>query len=142
MTYTKIFLFCLLVCVLGIAGCASNTSTNSGFGSGSGFTIDLRTTNSILPQGGQATLIASVKDAQGNPVNDSTRGVLFTSSQGGKFTFDNTSSVNSAPIILGVCQAIYTAPGVASTTQPNVVIDQITASYQGAFAFVSIEVYK
>ena len=85
MTYTKIFLFCLMLCVLGIAGCTSNTSTNSGFGSGSGFTIDLRTTNSILPQGGQATLIASVKDAQGNPVNDSTRGVTFTSTQGATY---------------------------------------------------------
>jgi hypothetical protein len=135
MTNTKIFLFCLLMCVLGIAGCASNTSTNSGFGSGSGYTIDLRTTNSILPQGGQATLFASVKDAQGNPVNDSARGVTFSSTQGATFSTNNT-------ITLGVCSVIYTAPGATSTTQPTVVIDQVTASYQGAFAFVSIEVFK
>ncbi len=133
MTYTKIFLFCLLMCVLGIAGCTSNTSTNSGFGSGSGYTIDLRTTNSILPQGGQATLIASVKDAQGNPVNDSTRGVTFTSTQGATITADKV-------INLGVCSADYTL--AAATTLPSTVVDQVTASYQGAFAYISIQVYK
>jgi hypothetical protein len=136
MTNTKIFLFCLLMCVLGIAGCASNTSTNSGFGSGSGYTIDLRTTNSILPQGGQATLFASVKDAQGNPVNDSARGVTFSSTQGATITKVEDK------ITLGVTTATYTAPGTGSTTQPAAVIDQITASYQGAFAFFSIEVFK
>ena len=133
MTYTKIFLFCLLMCVLGIAGCTSNTTTNSGFGSGSGYTIDLRTTNSILPQGGHATLIASVKDAQGNPVNDSTRGVTFTSTQGASITADKV-------INLGVSSADYTL--AAATTLPSTVVDQVTASYQGAFAYISIQVYK
>ncbi len=133
MTYTKIFLCCLMFCVLGIVSCSSNTTTNSGFGSGSGYTIDLRTTNSILPQGGQATLIASVKDAQGNPVNDSLRGVTFTSTQGATFSTNNT-------INLGVCSVTYTAP--AAATQPTTVVDQITASYQGAFAYISIQVYK
>lgn len=131
MTFTKIFLFCLMLCVLGIAGCTSNTSTSSGFGSGSGYTIDLRTTSSILPQVGQATLIASVKDAQGNPVNDIARGVTFTSTQGA--VIDAEGVIN-----LGVCNAIYTAP----EPTVSVVVDQVTASYQGAFAYVSIEVYK
>jgi hypothetical protein len=132
MTFTKIFICCLMLCVLGIAGCTSNTSTTSGFGGGSGYTINLRATQTILPQGGSTTLIASVKDNQGNPVNDSTRGVTFTSTQGG--TFPTTETF----INLGVCTATYTAPSPAAT----VVVDQITASYQGAFAYVSIEVYK
>ena len=132
MTYTKIFLCCLMLFVLGISGCNSNTSTTSGFGPGSGYTINLRATQTILPQGGQTTLIASVKDNQGNPVNDSSRGVTFTSTQGGNFP------TKEAFISLGVCSATYTAPSPTA----SVVVDQVTASYQGAFAFVSIEVYK
>jgi len=136
MTYTKIFLCCLcclMLCVLGIAGCTSNTSTSSGYGEGGGYSINLTTTNSLLPQTGKATLIATVRDAQNNPVNDSTRGVTFSSSQGG--TFSTNNSIN-----LGDCTVIYTPP--SATTLPAVVTDQITASYQGAFAYVSIEVYK
>jgi len=132
MTYIKIFIFGLILCTLGIAGC-SNTSTNSGFGSGGGYSINLTATNSILPQGGSTTLIASVRDAQGIPVNDSTRGVTFTSSWGATITADKL-------INLGVCNATYQL--VAATTLPATVVDQITASYQGAFAYVSIEVYK
>ena len=135
MTYTKIFLYCLMLCVLGIAGCTSNTSTESGFGTGNGFNINLRATQTILQQGGQTTLFASVKDGQGNPVNDTVQGVRFTSTQGAVITADKT-------INLGVCSATYTAPGAGSTTQPNTVVDQVTASYQGAFAFISIQVSK
>jgi hypothetical protein len=132
MTFTKMFICCLMLCVLGIAGCTSNTSTTSGFGAGSGYTISLRATQTILPQAGQTTLIASVKDNQGIPVNDSTRGVLFTSTQGA------TIATVEDKINLGVCTATYTAPSPTAT----VVVDQITASYQGAFAYISIEVYK
>lgn len=133
MTYTKIFICCLMLSVLGISGCTSNTSTSSGYGEGNGYKINITATQTILPQGGQATLIASVKDAQNNPVNDSTRGVTFTSSQGATITADST-------INLGVCNAKYSAPALA--TQPSTVIDQVTASYQGAYAYISIEVYK
>jgi hypothetical protein len=77
-----------------------------------------------------------VKDAQGNPVNDSAKGVTFTSSLGATITPTNTpNSIN-----LGVCSATYLAPAVATTTAANKV-DQITASYQGAVAWVSIYVY-
>jgi hypothetical protein len=132
MTYTKIFLCCLILCVLGIAGC-SNTSTSSGFGQGAGYSINLTITSTIIPQGGSTILIASVRDASNNPVNDSTRGVTFTSSQGGTITPETK-------INLGICNATYTI--AASTTLPSVVTDQITASYQGAYAYGSIEVYK
>lgn len=133
MTYNKIFLCCLMLCVLGIgiAGC-SNTSTSSGYGQGGGYNINLTATQTILPQGGETILIASVKDNQGNPVNDSTRGVIFTSSQGADWPLKEPF------ISLGVCNATYKAP---SPTLP-VVIDQVTASYQGAYAYISIEVYK
>jgi hypothetical protein len=133
MTYTKIFLCCLILCVLGISGCTSNTSTSSGYGQGSGYNINLTITSTILPQGGQTTLIASVKDSQGNPVNDSVRGVSFTSTQGAVITLvENTIS-------LGVCTATYTAP---TATGALTVVDRITASYQGAFAQGSIDVYR
>jgi hypothetical protein len=133
MTYTKIILCCLMLCVLGIIGCNSNTSTSSGYGSGSGYTINLTATQTILPQGGQTTLIASVKDSQGNPVNDSTRGVTFTSTQGATIT------VVDDKINLGVCTATYTAPTSTGSLQ---VVDQVTASYQGAYGYVSIAVYR
>jgi hypothetical protein len=133
MTYAKIFLCCLILCVLGITGCSSNTTSSSGYGQGTGYNISLRTTQALLPQGGSSILIATVKDNQGNPINDSSGGVLFTSTQGATIVKD-VDSIN-----LGVCNATYTAP---STTAANVVVDQVTASYQGAFAFVSIEVYK
>jgi hypothetical protein len=133
MTISKIFLYCLLLFVLGIAGCTSNTSTSSGYGEGSGYNINLTATQTILSQGGSTILIASVKDNQGTPVNDSSRGVTFTSSLQGATIAAVTS------ISLGVCTTTYTAPTSITGT---VVVDQVTASYQGAFAYVSIEVYK
>jgi len=146
MNYTKIFLCCLMLCVLGIAGCTSNTSTSSGFGQGGGYTINLTATQTILPQGGQTTLIATVRDAQGNPVNDSTKGVSFTSTWGATIT----PAASSNTINLGNCSATYTAPtGTTTTTTttrvaatlPSSLVDQITASYQGAYAYISINVY-
>jgi hypothetical protein len=144
MTYIKIFIYCLILCVLGIAGCSSSENTSGGFGSGttscsgfgsdSGFSINLCVTQSLVPQGGEAILIASVKDNQGNFVNDSSRGVTFSSTQGATITKDEDK------INLGSCTAIYKAP--TSTTLPNAVIDRVTATYQGAFAHVSIEVFK
>ncbi len=130
MTYTKLIILGLILCTLGIIGC-SNTSTSSGFGSGGGYSINLTATTSILPQGGRATLIASVRDAQGNPVNDSsTTAVSFSSTWGASIT---TTSIN-----LGICTATYTAPSPTAAS----VVDQITASYQGAYAYISINVYK
>ena len=83
MSYIKIFLFGLLLCALSMPGCSSNTSSSSGSGSGSGFSINLTATQTVLPQGGSTTLIAAIKDAQGNPVNDSaTDAVTFTTSLG------------------------------------------------------------
>jgi hypothetical protein len=140
MSYLKIFIVGLILCVLGIAGCASNTSSSSGFGTGSGYSINLTATQSTLPQGGSTTLIAAVKDAQGNPVNDTaTNAVSFTSSLGVIITYPNTTTAGT--IIGGVCTAIYTAPTSAATTT-NSGVDQVTASYRGASAFVSIFVFK
>ena len=82
MTYTKIFLCCLMLCVLGIARLFQHFHLQR-FWIGRRLQHQLTATQTILPQGGQTILIASVKDNQGNPVNDSTRGVTFTSSQGG-----------------------------------------------------------
>jgi hypothetical protein len=131
----------LAVSVLGFIGCSSNSSSSSGYGSGSGYSINLTTTQALLPQGGQTTLIAAVKDAQGIPVNDSSRGVTFSSTLGATITAQTS-------IVGGVCSTIYTAPGASSssttttTTLPTMAVDQVTASYQGAVAYVSISVYK
>jgi hypothetical protein len=140
MSVIKIFLFGLLLCALCIAGCSSNTSSSSGFGSGSGYSINLTATQTLLRQGGGTTLIALVKDSQGNPVNDSTTGVSFTSSLGA--TIAVVTSING-----GVCSTTYTAPGASSssttttTTTTTTGVDQVTASYKGAFAYQSIYVF-
>jgi hypothetical protein len=132
MSLLKICIVGLMLGVLGMVGCNSNTSSSSGFGTGSGYSINLTATQSTLPQGGQTTLIASVRDAQGNPVNDSTRGVSFTSSLGSTITAQTS-------IIGGVCSTTYTAPAATTTTSG---VDQVTASYLGASAFVSIFVFR
>lgn len=152
MSYRRIFLFGLLLWAFCLPGCSSNTSSSSGFASGSGFSINLTATQTVLPQGGSTTLIAAVKDAQGNPVNDSaTNAVTFTSSLGATIT-----AQNSGNIIGGISSAIYGAPAssssgsttgsttgsTATTTTTTTGVDQVTASYRGAVAFVSIFVFK
>jgi hypothetical protein len=132
MSYLKLFLIGLMLGVIGIVGCNSNTSSSSGFGTGSGYSINLTTTQSTLPQGGQTTLIAAVKDAQGNPVNDSAKGVTFTSSLA-------ATILPTTSIIGGISSTIYTAPAGTTTTTG---VDQVTASYQGASAFISIFIFK
>ncbi|MEW6185298.1 MAG: hypothetical protein AB1585_06105 [Thermodesulfobacteriota bacterium] len=135
MTYFKIFLCCLMLGVLGIAGC-SNTSSSSGYGSGAGYKINLTTSADRVPQGGNAIIFANVQDAQGNPVNDSTSGrITFTSEWGGTIS-------TAGPITMGNCTVTYNAPGKDDDDQPAVIVDRITASYQGAIAWVSIQVYK
>jgi hypothetical protein len=143
MSSKKMFLCGVILLALGIAGCSSNTSSSSGFGGGSGYAIDLRVTNSILPPAGQTTLTAVVRDANGNPVNDSSVPVTFTSTLGAGITGQGTSGgSNTAFPTGGVATAIYTAPGSTSTSGTTTTsgVDQVTASYRGAFAFVSIYV--
>ena len=141
MSSKKFFLFGLLLCAMVMAGCSSNTSSSSGFGSGSGFSINLTASQTVLPQGGGTTLVAVVKDAQGNPVNDSTaNAVIYTSSLGATITQQGPGPGN---IIGGVSSATYAAPAASTTaTTTNSGVDQVTASYRGAFAFVSIFVFK
>ena len=63
-----ITLTCLLIIgTLSLLGCSSNTSSSSGFGTGSGYTLNLTASNTTIPEGGSATLIVAAKDAQGNP---------------------------------------------------------------------------
>jgi hypothetical protein len=127
----------LAVFILGVIGCSSNSSSSSGFGSGSGYSINLTAAQTVVPLGGQTTLIAAVKDAQGNPVNDSTRGVTFSSTLG-------ATIAQPTSIVGGVSSTIYTAPSSSSSssTTPTTGVDQVTASYQGAVAYVSIFVFK
>jgi len=144
MTYTKIFLCCLMLCVLGITGCngngtlsGSNSSTCSDWGTGGGYSMKLCATNSILHPSGTTILNASVRDAQGNPVNDSsTSAVSFSSSLGATIGTTNNS------INLGTCTTTYTAPAACTAgTSCNIPgVDQITTSYHGAYAYVSIYV--
>jgi hypothetical protein len=130
-------LICLLIIfTLFLLGCNSNTSSSSGFGSGSGYSLNLTTSNSSVPEGGSATLIVAAKDAQGNPVNDSVQGISFSSTLGGSF------SPPSPSLSSGVATTVYTAPGGTTTTTAAVGVTQITASYKGAFAYMSIYVFK
>ena len=133
-----IILICLLIILtLFLLGCNSNTSSSSGFGSGSGYSLNLTTSNTSIPEGGSATLIVAAKDAQGNPVNDSVQGVTFSSTLAGSF------SPVSPFLSSGVATAVFTAAGGTTTTTTAAVgVTQITASYKGAFAYMSIYVFK
>ncbi len=138
MSDLKIFLLALFLCALAMAGCSSNTSSSTGYGQGSGYSINFTVTQAGLRQGGQTTLIAAVKDNQGNPVNDAATGVTFTSTLGASIS-------TPTPIVGGISSAIYTAPGTSTsstgTTTTATGVDQVTASYRGAFAYQSIYVY-
>jgi hypothetical protein len=120
-----------------LAGCSSNTASTSGYGSGSGYTMSLTATNTSLPYGGSTQLIVSVKDPVGNYVNDSTIKVTFSSTRGG--TFDPATAPD---LVGGLTTVIYKAPALDATTSQASVVDQVTASYRGAYAYVSIFVYK
>jgi predicted small secreted protein len=127
----------LIISAASLLGCSSNTSSSSGFGSGSGYSLNLTVSNSSVPEGGSVTCIVAAKDAQGNPVNDSVQGITFSSTLGG--TFSPVSPFLSS----GVATAVYTAPGSSTTTTTAAIgITQITASYKGAFAYQSIQVFK
>ena len=133
-------LFSLLaILAFALLGCSANTSSSSGFGSGSGYSLNVTTSNSSVPEGGSTTLIVTAKDGQGNPVNDSVTPVTYSSTLGGSFS--PTSSFLSS----GVTSAVYTASGGTSssgTTTAAVGVTQITASYKGAFAYMSIYIFK
>ena len=137
MSHIKIWFWIVaLLALLGFAGCSSNTLSSSGYGSGAGYTMNLTATNTTIPYGGQSTLIVSVKDASGNPVNDSsTTAITYSSTQGGTFS-------PATPLDGGVSTAVFTAPAASTTTTQTSVVDQVTASYRGAIAYVSIFVYK
>ena len=140
MSKIKIIISILAVFILGVVGCSSNSSSSSGFGSGSGYSINLTAAQTIVPLGGQTTLIAAVKDAQGTPVNDSSRGVTFSSTLG-------ATIAQPTSIVGGISSTVYTAPassssGTGTTTTPTTGVDQVTASYQGAVAYVSIFIFK
>jgi hypothetical protein len=120
-----------------LLGCSANTSSSSGYGSGSGYSVNITTSNSSVPEGGSTTLIVTAKDGQGNPVNDSVTPITFSSTLGGSF------SPASPFLSSGVTSTVYTAAGGTSSTTPTaaVGVTQITASYKGAFAYMSIYIF-
>ena len=129
----------LIILAASLLGCNSNTSSSSGFGTGSGYSLNLTTSNTSIPEGGSATLIVAAKDAQGNPVNDSVQGVTFSATLGGSF------SPVSPFLSSGVGTTVFTASGGTTPTPTPaaaVGVNQITASYKGAFAYMSIFVFK
>ncbi|MCU0579101.1 MAG: hypothetical protein MUF69_06085 [Desulfobacterota bacterium] len=128
----------LTIAALAMLGCSANTSSSSGYGSGSGYSLNITTSNSSVPEGGSTTLIVTAKDGQGNPVNDSVTPITFSSTLGGSFS-PATPFLSS-----GVTSTVYTASGgtTATTTTATVGVTQITASYKGAFAYMSIYVFK
>jgi hypothetical protein len=129
----------LTLLTVSLLGCSSNTSSSSGFGSGSGYSLNFTTSNALVPEGGSVTLIVAGRDAQGNPVNDSVQGVTFSSTLGGTFAPTSGNCFLSS----GVATTVFTAPGGTTTTPAAAVgVTQITASYKGAFAYTSISVYK
>jgi hypothetical protein len=70
-------------------------------------------------------------------VNDSVQGVTFSATLGGSF------SPGSPFLSSGVATTVFTASGGATPTPAAAVgVNQITASYKGAFAYTSIFVFK
>lgn len=130
----------LIISAITLMGCSANTSSSSGFGSGSGYSLNITTSNSSVPEGGSTTLIISAKDGQGNPVNDSVTPIVFSSTLGGSF------SPASPFLSSGVTSTVFTASGGTVTPTPTptatVGVTQITASYKGAFAYMSIYIFK
>lgn len=128
----------LLMAALAMWGCSANTSSSSGYGSGSGYSLNITTTNSSVPESGSTTLIVTAKDGQGNPINDSVTGITFSSTLGG--TFSPASPFLSS----GVATAVYTAPGSGTATPTTAAtgVTQISASYKGAFAYMSLYIFK
>jgi hypothetical protein len=128
----------LTIAALAMLGCSANTSSSSGYGSGSGYSLNITTSNSSVPEGGSTTLIVTAKDGQGNPVNDSVTPITFSSTMGGSFS-PATPFLSS-----GVTSSVYTAPGGTATTTTTAasVVTQVTASYKGAFAYMSIYIFK
>lgn len=130
----------LTIAAFTLLGCSANTSSSSGYGSGSGYSLNITTSNSSVPEGGNTTLIVTAKDGQGNPVNDSVTPILFSSTLGGSF------SPASPFLSSGVTSTVFTASGGTATTTPTptatVGVTQITASYKGAFAYMSIYIFK
>ena len=127
----------LTIAALALLGCSANTSSSSGYGSGSGYSLNITTSNSSVPESGSTTLIITAKDGQGNPVNDSVTPITFSSTLGGSFS-PATPFLSS-----GVTSPVYTASGgtTTTTTTATVGVTQITASYKGAFAYMSIYIF-
>lgn len=146
-----------------LVGCTESNPVSTGFSSANGYSINLGTSSKSVPFGGSLVFNAIVKDQNGNTVMNSTYPVTFTTTQGGQVT------PIQAPISNGVAQVVYVAPQyvlptnirgkLAASDVPEVPkIDSlpaptsvssdlprsevVTATFQGASARISVNVFK
>lgn len=152
----------LLVVMATLAmGCAESNPVATGFSSDGGYAINLSATAKSVPFGGSIVFSAVVHDSNGDTVMSSPHSVTFTTTQGGKLT------PIQAPIANGIAQAIYVAPHYSAATSLRAALaddvdvpkidslptptgvtsdiprsDVVTASFMGAAAKLTINVYR
>ncbi len=156
---SKMALFALVVMATLAIGCAQSNPVSTGFSGDGGYSINLTASAKSVPFGGSVVFNAVVKDADGNSVMTSPHSVTFVTTQGGKMT------PIQAPLANGIAQAVYVAPQYAASLRAQAVgdveipkidnlptptgvpsefprTDMVTATFQGAIAKISINVYK
>lgn len=146
----SIFLFCLAS--LAIIGCNSDANpVSTGFSDDAnlGHSINLTISNDAVPYAGTVSMQVAVRDAAGKPIARSSLegNVIFTSLLGG--TFQSTPAYAE-----GVVSSSYTAPSVKSATTASLradsanlptnlpIFDEISVSYRGAIAKISVMLYS
>ncbi|NLF95181.1 MAG: hypothetical protein GX569_00495 [Candidatus Riflebacteria bacterium] len=158
---SRLALMILVVMATLAIGCAQSNPVSTGFVGTGGYAINLSASAKSVPFGGSVVFNAVVQDADGNMVMTSPHSVTFTTTHGGQVT------PIQAPLANGIAQVVYVAPqyvapaslraqAAADVEIPEIKelptptgvpsefprTDMVTASFQGAIAKISINVYK
>ncbi|MBU1106749.1 MAG: hypothetical protein KKB51_08800 [Candidatus Riflebacteria bacterium] len=124
--------------VIFVSGCGESSGpVVSSFPSGNGYKIVVAANPTTISSGGQAAIVASIVDPQGNPVGDEDRAVQFSASAANSdFT---TTSDYVGDIKGGTTQVTYTWNDNSDDDSPDASkICIITASYRGAISTIEI----
>ncbi|MDD3000933.1 MAG: hypothetical protein PHF29_04200 [Candidatus Riflebacteria bacterium] len=131
---SKLFLIFVLFGLTLVLGCSSDEPIVSESSGGSGYKIVLASPGTELESGGSLSLIATIKDPDGNLVGNEDEGVIFSSNIG-----DIEFAETKADIITGVATTVMTWEDTSEdeASEPSKPA-LITATYRGAFAQIQI----
>ncbi len=131
-------MFVVLACF--ISGCGeSDGAVTSVMPSGNGYKIVLAATPDSIMSGGQAVLLASIFDPQGNPVPDQDEAVVFSCSEVGATVESKPDTEGLSDIKGGSAHAILKWKDESSGDNPlPSKLATVTAVYRGAMASVQI----